>query len=237
MILNKQTKIPDQTPALSLKDSLLSDLDFLLYKINNPGTLRRFILVSLRSLSGEKDRFNMDVIVDQVLALQLQLKNEPTDELEEEKAEKIKIENKYKRMVLWSNIISAIIYLLISVFAIWLAMVNDVLSLFEKDGENKYYIIGLAGTLLFYAIRIVKGTKRTDQVKLLLARITITFIACFILLLSLDVSDTNLFQLRDDEIVNGQKVLLFFACGYSVDLFIQMLNKVIEKISGMIDSL
>ncbi|MEL7147385.1 MAG: hypothetical protein AAFO69_13510 [Bacteroidota bacterium] len=232
-----QVPVPVPTPPLSLKDSLLSDLDFLLYKVNNPGALRRFILVTLRSLSGKKDRFNMDTIVDDVLTLQLKLKDEPSDELEQEKAEKIKIENKYKRMVLWPNIISAIIYLMIGVFAVWLAAINDLLSVFEKDGENKYYVVGLAGTLLFYAIKIVKGTKRTDQVKLLLARVTITFIACFILLLSLDVSDTNLFQLRDDEVVNGQKVLLFFACGYSVDLFIQMLNKVIEKISGMIDSL
>ena len=231
------TKVPVTTPPRSLKDSLLSDLDFLLYKVNNPGGLRRFILISLRSLSGEKSRFNMDVIVDEVLTLQLKLKDEPSDELEEEKAEKIKIENKYKRMVLWANLISAMIYLAIGTLVVWLALKNDVMSLFEKDGENKYYVIGLAGTLLFYAIKIVKGTKRTDQVKLLLARVTITFIACFILLLSLDVSDTNLFQLRDDETVNGQKVLLFFACGYSVDLFIQMLNKLIEKVSGMIDSL
>ena len=229
--------MPVPVPAQSLKDSLLSDLDFLLYKINNPGSLRRFILVTLRSLSGEKDRFNMDVIVDEVLALQLRLKDEPSDELEEEKAEKIKIENKYKRMVQWANLISAMIYLAVGIVAVWLGLKNDVLSFFEKDGENKYYVVGLAGTLLFYAIKIVKGSQRTDQVKLLLARVTITFIACFILLLSLDVSNNNLFQLRDDEVVNGQKVLLFFACGYSVDLFIQMLNKVIEKISGMIESL
>ena len=179
----------------------------------------------------------MDVIVDEVLALQLRLKDEPSDELEEEKAEKIKIENKYKRMVQWANLISATIYLAVGIVAVCLGLKNDVLSFFEKDGENKYYVVGLAGTLLFYAIKIVKGSQRTDQVKLLLARVTITFIACFILLLSLDVSNNNLFQLRDDEVVNGQKVLLFFACGYSVDLFIQMLNKVIEKISGMIESL
>ncbi|MEL7003273.1 MAG: hypothetical protein AAFN93_11145 [Bacteroidota bacterium] len=246
------------TPKNEQKEELIADLNFLLSKINHPGGLRRVILAMFdyasRLLSARKNKkltsaeikqdektkqdhseYSYIPLIDDIEKLLVKVKSSVKEDFDAEMVEKIKLENRYKRIVIWPNIISGLIYILLGCLAAWVLYLLDIADILTDDNSTKkYYIVGVAGTILYYAIKIVKSERRKDKVQLLFARLTITLIACCVVLISLNPSSTDHdFELKED----GHKTLLFFVCGYSVEIVIQLVNKIIEKVNGMIDSI
>ncbi|MBD81300.1 MAG: hypothetical protein CL840_20450 [Crocinitomicaceae bacterium] len=214
----------NKTP--SLEERIQQDLEAIANKIQKQSAFRRFIFGVLR-LFGLKN-FQFNDILDQCFALLASLEGKSHKELLEIQKKTILLESSYKRKVLFPNLLSGISYLVIGSYIarlIWDHRDSETIW----NEESLLYIIGFSGTILFYTIKIIQGSTSKDKVARFLARMATTLVVCFVLLNILGTS-------TEGQIIGpkGQTYLLYFTCGYSIEVIITLLNKLIEKANEMI---
>lgn len=205
------------------QEKVLDSSQKLLYKLRNVGGLRRFFI----SKSEEQRKIFFNNLPREVASLITSLKAEDISP-EEGMTILISLEFRYKEIVRKPDIRSGFIFSCLGVVAL-APLLFDCVRSFLFETPHIHFVIAISGTILSYAIKVLSSDKFEDRFKILLARLTTTLVVSFVLYASLDNSG----KFSDKATVN----LIFFACGYSVQVVMTLLKKTVEKVNGMIETL
>lgn len=209
-----------------LRTELSRNLDDLTDKIQYPGNFKRWLARRLKKKKKIEDEYPFNSVLEPAIELSIGIDKMEFPDLQKLRKKIIVLESEYKKKVFYPNLYSALAYSILGICLVLFLILYDHDTYYEI-GDNKYYIVGVAGTILYYTIKTIQSQKRMDRVKKFLARLTTTLIICFVLITFLDKESLVFSE-------HGETMMIYFACGYSIEFVIQLLNKIIEKVSAII---
>ena len=214
------------------KVRLYESIEELVYQIRYPYGLTWFLI---NYVLNSKIKQIILQVLDETLLLSQKVRSEGLNwNRKESTHELMNLEFRYKKAMFIPHLIVNGFYFLIAlIIGLSLALYWDEWTALLA-GRFMYYGIGLLGTVLYYAIGTIQRAKernfKANKMKIILARLVTTMVACCIFMIAFDTT-TDSFQLSKE----GTKVITFFAFGYSIDLVIRLINRVIKKIGTIID--
>ncbi|MCK4257483.1 MAG: hypothetical protein KAX49_00800 [Halanaerobiales bacterium] len=223
------------------KNELYDRIESALGKINNTINGNYFQLPFIK-----KDKTKFDELTNECIELQIELYKSSDDALEllELKKKVVSLENQVEQKVRpLASVRFLLSFSLILVFVILpLVMLLNSLNLplmiqesFDIEELDKTIVLGIAGACVYFATSLLSKlddksliNKRISGTIKFILRLSLAIVVPFVLIMILFNPDGTVGEVATPE-------LLSFACGYSVKLVIDILNKLVEKGSKIIE--
>ncbi len=226
------------------KKELYERIESALGKVNNTVNGNYFHLPFIKKDKTKFEKF--DELTKECIELQIELYKSSDDTLEllDLKKKVVSLENQVEqkvRSVASVRFLISFSFILVFVILPLIMLLNalNILSIikdsFDIEELDKTIVLGIAGACVYFATSLLskldheslKNKKISGTIKCIL-RLSLAIVVPFVLIMILFNPDGTVGEVATPE-------LLSFACGYSVKLVIDILNKLVEKGSKIIE--